>query len=193
MSPSQLNEIFQWVTLAALLLLTLAVYRQVGLMTVDTRRFHAESFGPEEGDVLEDRYRQLFSEDGAAHPWRLVLFVQQGCTVCDLMIRALPKTLPQLRDAVDSVVIARGEDAYRQRIRRRLRTSAVVDSETVLTEKDVVPAYPFVFLADNQWQVVAKTVGGDLEPLWTRIGRSEVRESSMTGVSLANARSNGDG
>lgn len=79
-----MNELFQWVTLVAILLIVLAVYRQLGLMVTGETESQAHAFGPRVGKEAGDRLLALFPEDEQS--WRVVVFAREECSACEDLI-----------------------------------------------------------------------------------------------------------
>lgn len=166
MSGLLLNEVFQWVAIASVLLLVLAAYRQLGLMVVDSRTYVTESFGPKPGQKLEARFDRLFHEPAAA--WKLLMFVQDGCSICSAVLGDLGSWLPPSSSSVELAVVAGGDSAYLEELQRGI-PGAVISAIDVLQEGEQVPGFPFTFLIKSDGTVVDKALGGDLTTLLATI------------------------
>ena len=166
MDTTVLNEIFQWVVLAGLFLLMMALYRQYGLLVVDPREYLAGSFGPAVGSSAEERVLALFDADGVDPPWRLAIFVQENCSACESLLSQVERW-PREELGLATAVVAKGGQDFLLELGGRLIDARIGHESAFLTDGEKIPAYPLSILISQDRLVRLKTIGGNGEALWT--------------------------
>jgi hypothetical protein len=174
MSPATMNELLQWIALAALLLFILALYRQVGLMLIDRRTYLVGSFGPNVGQRAQQQLLGTFPSS-LAHEWKLLVFVQERCTACADLIEQLKDWQTQPWADFGVALVGVGAPEYLEELHRAMPEATVVPAAAVLDDGatlagQTIGGYPFAILMDADGVVRAKSIGADATPLVEAMG-----------------------
>ncbi|MGH2590832.1 MAG: peroxiredoxin family protein, partial [Actinomycetota bacterium] len=110
--------VLQWVTLVAILLIVLAVYRQLGLMVTGEAESQAHAFGPQVGKEAGDRLLTL-PEDSTT--WRVEAWVAEA--------EANGIDLPLLSDAGNSIATEYGVMRWKMPSNEPGHTFVLVDGD----------------------------------------------------------------
>lgn len=173
MSPSlaALNEVLQWTTLVAVVLILLAVYRQLGMLIGSAPEAAAYAFGPVVGKRAGQRLLSLFPDDGI-RPWKLLVFVRENCTACDdLLSHVEGWIIDAARDRFHLVLVVNGSSLFADQLGVQIpeavicRTDGVLDNGQFLEGRQLL-AYPFTILMSSDGIVRYKLVGSDAN--WLR-------------------------
>jgi hypothetical protein len=165
MSTELIYELFQWMSIVALLLLVLAVYRQLGLMVTGPAESQAHAFGPLVGKEPGDRLLSLFPEDVAS--WRVIVFAREDCSACeDLMGQILVWSQDETLVGFSLAVVADGSVEYRKGLQANFGVARTETADEFLDDGKrldgrTLPAYPFSILISPGNKVSHKQVGSD--------------------------------
>ena len=155
-----INEVLQWLALAAVLLLLLALYRQLGLMVVRPQQYLEASFGPHVGERLPARTLDLLPALGDPVQQVLVL-TQPECTACEHLLAELAK------NALYRTPTTVARTSQGMPIPSKFNA---VDTLALPSLLQKPPAYPFLFLLSADGTVLSKHVGQDPTPLLREVG-----------------------
>lgn len=173
MNGGALNEAFQWIAIVGVLLLTLAVYRQLGLMVGNPAAFLARSSGPDVGDRVDRWFGSLFPAE-VMRPWSLLLFVREDCPACKQLLNQIKRWMRDraLSDSFELAIAVAPDtsNSYVRELKRRFEKAIVTEQKALLTQDDRIDAYPLTLLLDANRVVRLKAVGSNTESLLSVIG-----------------------
>jgi len=165
-----INEVLQWSGILGTLLLVMGVFRQVGLLTVDSRSLTTASFGPETGESGIVPYKQRAfpeSESYRAETY-LALFLSTECRICDALLHELDERGESIYDPGKQLlsIIVETDDvarvtALRERLVHRFPAWHVTLRSRVVEGRGP-GGFPFAILFDHNWTVVRKALGTEV-------------------------------
>jgi hypothetical protein len=165
MSTELIYELFQWMSIVALLMIVLAVYRQLGLMVTGPAESQAHAFGPLVGKDPGDRLLSLFPDDVTS--WRVIIFAREDCSACeDLMGQTQAWSQDETLAGFSLAVVADGSVEYRKSLQADFGVARTEAAEEFLDDGKrldgrTLPAYPFAILISPGNKVSHKQVGSD--------------------------------
>ena len=184
LSPSTMNEIFQWAALVGILLLVLANYRQLGLMVTGTPEKRAYAFGPLVGKRAEDRLLGLFGQNGS-NPWKLLVFVREDCTACEELLSRIDEWAPGTpTDEVQLALVVNGKEEFAAQLGTQFSAARVHMADAVLDDGNTLDghpllAYPFSIVMSSDGVVRHKQVGSDGDSL-IEVVRGTARSQALS-------------
>lgn len=170
MSPETLNEFFQWTAIVGVLLLTLAVYRQLGLLLVGPREYLAYAMGPKVGDKADARFLNLFPSIDTS-PWNLVIFAQEACSACEELLEQAKTQTLEAPGRFRLALVLKGAPSFAERMRNEFPDVEMRMQDEVLGsgEASEIRAYPLAFLISSEGIVQDKAIGSNGSLLWRKI------------------------
>jgi thiol-disulfide isomerase/thioredoxin len=177
MTSGVMNEVFQWLAIGGVFLVALAMYRQLGVMMMDSRTYFTTKFGPAVNARLGSQYTAIFAD---AHPakYRLLLFVSDSCPTCEHLIEHLPQlheeygepTADGLVPLQIGFVSSSPNGEFTQRLREAYANSIVTSPDRVLRGKEGPEALPFgILYATDGDRVIEKGLGDSILDLVDRV------------------------
>jgi hypothetical protein len=157
-----INELAQWLVLAALVFLLLGVLRQMGLMLPPDERAPSASGGPELGkrapSVLLEALKDLSNRDRnlRENGSRTIAFVTERCTGCSALLASLAQKEKPVQEPI-VLVARRPSSAFRQAI-EQTGLPVIFDVDGDIWQTCQVFATPLVVRLDSTGRVVAKEV-----------------------------------
>lgn len=162
MNIQVVNEILQWIAVLAVLMLTLAVYRRLGIMMLmGEPEYLADSFGPDIGNKVDD---QLFSVFSGLGYWKLLLFLSESCPACLDALSQVKHWVSERTANFELAVLVEGDNEFTTKVAADLTGTSVRAINQVLTDDQKPGIYPFAMLLSNGGVVEAKRFGSDLSP-----------------------------
>lgn len=159
MSTALLNEVLQWMGIVGVLLLTLAVYRQLGAQGGGhvNHEHSAASTGPALGARANEELLQLFS--GRPSGWKLAVFVDETCTACEDMLTQLEAWHKEGTAGFDLALLAEGGQTYVRGLSSRFPWAAVRSTQDIVGEDESPGNFPFAILLSQDGVIREKVVG----------------------------------
>lgn len=174
MTVNALNELLQWLTLVGLLLLTLAIYRRLGLMFIDAREYKLSQFGPAVGESGERLLQAVFGSSDPQDATSLIVYSQEHCSVCEDLVQHLAGMPSPI--GVRIGVVTDGSDAYQRKVSSALPTATVRNGAQIETQIGSKPtSFPLTLLLDRTGRIGAKVLGADFDAIETATKASSFR------------------
>lgn len=192
MDQDTLNELLQWMLLAALSILVLALYRQLGIMVAGARTMQTESFGPKVGRHAGGKLLRVFGEKTPATQWSLIILVLESCPTCDALVSGVDAAGLFNTPSVTVALVAQGSEEFTNTLTADHPRAIIKTAEEILGLRGTlhgrpVTGYPFAFLIDDQGIVVHKSLGADPSPFISHIGPVDVQPHLSASPSLQKA------
>ncbi len=168
MSEAELNEAFQWIAIGLVFFLNVALYRQFGLMMIDSRTLQTETFGPSVGSRVNRRVAAGFPEP--LRSWNLMVFVLESCKTCEQFLEGLRQAGALDRRDLQVVLAYKGDDSLADELTKQYPSCFIRPVAAILGPRETlggreVTGYPFSLLLDSERILVAKNLGNDAQPV----------------------------
>lgn len=152
-----INEVTQWTAITVALVFAIGAFRQFGIMTMSSRDYVRTLFGPPVGARIDEVLAALLPPSPELRLPRALVFVRDGCPICEEVLRAVGKFSHVPKTNV--TVVFKGDDEYRRTLQLRLEGWHLVDIDGHYHPEEQPQGWPMCILVDEAKRVSAKELG----------------------------------